>query len=139
MSGHTPVQAVKLDEHGLTRFFGELEARIMEAVWSLDEASVHDICRYLGKDCNYKTIMTVANRLVNKGALERHRCGRAFVYTSVAPRDAFLENVSRQTVAGLVKDFGVPAIAGFVDAMDEIAPEQLATLRQKIEIRMGTS
>ena len=135
----TPVHAVKLDERGLTRFFGDLEARIVEAVWSLEEATVHDICRYLGADCNYKTIMTVANRLTDKGMLERCRQGRAFVYSPVAPRDVFLESVSRRTVAGLVNDFGAAAIAGFVDAVEEIAPEQLATLRRRIEVKLGDS
>jgi BlaI family penicillinase repressor len=135
VNDHNPVQAVKLDEHGLSRLFGELEARIMEAIWALDEATVHDLCGYLGANCNYKT-MTVANRLVDKGALQRRRRGRAFVYTSVAPRDQFLENVSRQTVAALMKDFGTAAIAGFVDAVDEIEPEQLEALQRLIEDRM---
>jgi predicted transcriptional regulator len=139
MSDHTPVQAVKLDESGLARLFGELEARIMEAVWALEHATVHDMCRYLGESCNYKTIMTVANRLVDKGVLKRRRQGRAFVYDPVASREQFLENVSRHTVAGLMKDFGVAAIAGFVGAVDEIAPEQLAALRQLIDEKMFSS
>lgn len=136
MTGQVPVQAVKLDECGLARLFGELEARIMEAVWSLEEATVHDICHHLGENCNYKTIMTVANRLVDKRVLERRRQGRAYVYASVAPRDQFLEDVSRQTVAGLVNDFGAAAIAGFVEAVDEIEPDHLAALRRLIEAKL---
>lgn len=133
MSTHSPVQAVKLDECGLARLFGELEARIMEAIWSLEEATVRDICRQLGANCNYKTIMTVANRLVDKGALERRRQGRAFVYTPVAPRDALLESVSRRTVLALMNDFGAAALAGFVEAVDEFAPHHLEVLRQLID------
>jgi predicted transcriptional regulator len=132
-----PVQAVKLDGSGLARLFGELEARVMEAVWSLKEPTVHDICRHVGQDCHYKTVMTVANRLVDKGALARRREGRAYVYISVAPRDQFLEAVSRQTIAGLMNDFGDAAIAGFLDALGDVAPEQLQALRQLIEDRMG--
>ena len=94
MSHNNPVQAVKLDESGLVRLFGELEARIMEAVWALEEATVHDICHHLGENCNYKTVMTVTNRLVDKGALERRRQGRAFLYTPIAPR----EKTSRSTL-----------------------------------------
>ena len=139
MTHHTPVQAVKLDESGLVRLFGELEARIMEAAWVLEEATVHDLCRHLVESCNYKTIMTVANRLVDKGVLKRRRQGRAFVYSPVASREQFLESVSRHTVAGLMKDFGVAAIAGFVDAVDEIAPEQLAALRRLIDEKMVSS
>lgn len=134
MSDPLSVHAVKLDERGLARLFGELEAEIMEAVWLLDKATVHDICHQFGGDCNYKTIMTVANRLVSKGALERQRCGRAYVYTPVVPREAFLADVARETVAGLMEDFGAPAICGFVDALTELAPEHLETLRRQIGI-----
>ena len=137
MIDHTWVHVVKLDERGLVRLFGELEARVMDAIWSLEEVTVHDICRHLGAECNYKTIMTVTNRLVCKGVLTRRRCGRAFVYNPVARRDVFLEDVTRQTVAGLVTDFGAPAIAGFVDAVDELAPEKLEMLRQEIEHKIG--
>ena len=127
-----PVHAVKLDGRGLARLFGDLEAEIMETVWLLDEATVHDLCHEFGGDCNYKTIMTVANRLVDKGALERRRCGRAYVYTPVVPRDEFLTNVSRETVAGLLRDFGAPAICGFIDALADLTPENMETLRQQI-------
>jgi predicted transcriptional regulator len=133
VSAHSPVQAVKLDECGLARLFGELEARIMEAIWSLEEATVRQICCHMGENCNYKTVMTVANRLVDKGALERRRQGRAFVYTTVAPRDEFLESVSRQMVLGLMNDFGAAAIAGFVEAVDQIAPDHLEALRRLID------
>jgi predicted transcriptional regulator len=137
VSDHSPVQAVKLDECGLARLFGELEARIMEAVWTLEEATVHDICRHLGENCHYKTVLTVANRLVDKGALERRRQGRAYLYAPVASRDEFLVCVSRQTMAGLISDFGAAAIVGFVEAVDQIAPEQLASLRQLIDEKIG--
>jgi predicted transcriptional regulator len=133
VSPHSPVQAVKLDECGLARLFGELEARVMEAIWSLEEATVRDICRQLGANCNYKTIMTVTNRLVDKGALQRRRQGRAFVYTPVAPQDEFLEKVSRRTVLALINDFGAAALAGFVAAVDESAPHHLEALRQLID------
>jgi predicted transcriptional regulator len=133
VDARSPVQAVKLDECGLARLFGELEARIMQAIWSLKEATVREICCHLGENCNYKTIMTVANRLVDKGALERRRQGRAFVYTTVAPRDEFLESVSRQVVLGLVNDFGAAAIAGFVEAVGQIAPDHLQALRRLID------
>jgi len=39
--------------------FGELEARIMEAVWALGEPTVQDVCDRLGGDYHYKTVMTV--------------------------------------------------------------------------------
>ena len=60
--------------------FGELEAKVMDAVWSLDEPTVQTVCDFLGPGHNYKTVMTVLNRLVEKGALTRQRQSRAFIY-----------------------------------------------------------
>ena len=65
------IQSYRLNQHGLARLFGELEAKVMNAVWSLEEPTVHDVVKRLGKKANYKTVMTVMNRLVDKGFLER--------------------------------------------------------------------
>jgi predicted transcriptional regulator len=132
-----PIQAVKLDECGLARLFGELEARIMDAVWSLEAATVHDLCAHLGSDCNYKTIMTVANRLVRKGALRRHRQGRAYVYEPVVCRDALLEGVACQIIVGLVDDFGTPVMAGLAQALHHVAPAELQKLQRLIGERLA--
>ena len=52
---------------------------------------------------HYKTVMTVMNRLVEKGLLRRTRLGRAFVYEAAQPRAAFMDNISRQVALGLVR------------------------------------
>jgi predicted transcriptional regulator len=126
------VQSFKLDQRGLARVFGELEARIMEAVWDIGPATVQDVCDRLGSDQNYKTVMTVMNRLVEKHVLIRQRESRAFVYVAVASRDAFMQDVSRDVVEGLLQDFGPAAIAQFLAQMDA-SPESLAALRHLIE------
>lgn len=131
------IQAFKLDQRGLARIFGELEAQIMDAIWELGEPTVSDVCDYLGEDYNYKTVMTVMNRLVDKGVLSRQRIGRAYSYTPCDGRDDFLAHVSRSVVEGLLKDFGDLAIAQFVSAVDRIDPNQLAELQELIEARMS--
>ena len=52
MSQEFPIQTFKLGEKGRTHIFGELEAKLMEAVWALDEPSVQDVIDYLGGDLN---------------------------------------------------------------------------------------
>ena len=126
------IQSFKLDQRGLARVFGELEARIMEAVWELGPATVQEVCDHLGPDQNYKTVMTVMNRLVEKNALLRHRDARAFIYEAADSRDAFVQDVSRHVVEGLLQDFGPAAIAQFLAAMDT-SPESLDALRKLIE------
>ncbi len=129
------VNSFRLDQTGLARVFGELEAAVMETVWSLGEASVSDVCVRLGADSNYKTVMTVMNRLVEKDALSRHRHSRAYLYSAVESRDDLVSRVSRRVVEGLVMDFGDLAVAQFVDTLDSVDPELLAQLEQMIRAR----
>ncbi len=129
------VHSFKLDQRGLARVFGELEARIMEAVWDLGEPTVQDVCDRLGEDNNYKTVMTVMNRLVDKHVLNRRRESRAFCYSARESRDEFVRHISRNVVDGLPQDFGSLAIAQFVDAMDTVDPRQLAELERLIQAR----
>lgn len=129
------VQTFKLDQRGLARVFGELEVEIMEAVWALGEARVADVCDWLGGAANYKTVMTVMNRLVEKRVLARERQSRAFVYTAVETRDAFLCLVSRRVAEGLVRDFGDHAVAQFVDALDAVDPALLERLQELVDER----
>src|SRR5581483_11159964 len=107
----------KLNRKGMARFLGTLEARIMEIVWKNETVYVQDVCNKMGKGANYKTVMTVMNRLVEKGFLERKKVSRAFVYTARLNRDEFLASASHQIMAGLVSDFGEFAMAQFVDVL----------------------
>jgi predicted transcriptional regulator len=119
----------------MARVFGELEAKVMEAVWDLQEPTVQDVCDYLGPSSNYKTVMTVLNRLVDKQALTRQRVSRAFIYRASQSRDAFLCRISRAIMGGLVRDFGSLAVAQFIETLDEIDPEQLAELERMVQAR----
>jgi len=135
MTRSTLVQNFKLDQRGLARVFGELEAQIMEAVWTLGEASVQDVVDHLASDYNYKTIMTVMNRLVDKRVLARRRESRAYLYTARESRNEFLRRVSRRIVEGLIQDFGEVALAQFVGAVDDVDPRQLQALEKMIRER----
>lgn len=130
------IQAFKLDQHGLGRVFGELEAQIMNAIWDLGEPTVSEVCDFLGPDYHYKTVMTVMNRLVDKGILSRQRCGRAYEYVPCDDRDTFLARVSRNVVDSLIEDFGELALAQFVNAVDRVDPDRLAELQALIQARM---
>ncbi len=129
------VQSFRIHQEGLARVFGELEAQVMDAVWSLDAPTVQAVCDHLGPGHNYKTVMTVLNRLVDKGALTRQRQSRAFVYRTGQSREAFLGRVYRAVMDGLVRDFGSLAVAQFVETLEEIDPEQLAELERLVRER----
>lgn len=120
----------KLNRKGMARFLGTLEARIMEIVWKKETVSVQEVCNVMGKGTNYKTVMTVMNRLFEKGFLERKKVSRAFVYSAQVNRAEFLEQASHQIVTGLVSDFPELAMTQFVDVLGEQDPDALATLQK---------
>lgn len=127
------VKSFKLKGAGLGSVLGSLEAEIMEALWELGEASIQDVCDGLGSRHKYKTVMTVMNRLVQKRVLARRKDSKAFVYTPLQRRDEFIQSVSKSIIGSLIGDFGQAAIAQFVDAVDELGPEELAKLHHLIK------
>lgn len=138
MTRPTRLHAFKLDQRGLARVLGELESAVMEAIWSLGEAPVAEVCTALGRGANYKTVMTVMNRLVEKRMLARRRESRAFHYRAVESREAFLQRVSMRVVESLVQDFGALAVAQFVDEVDRVDPALLERLEELVRARMAS-
>lgn len=57
-----------------------LELECMQALWKLRTASVSQVRAALERPLAYTTVMTVLERLAAKGAVERRKQGRAFVY-----------------------------------------------------------
>ncbi len=130
------IHRFNLDGSGLTRVLGELEARIMEAIWRLGAPTGKEICDALGPGSHYKTVLTVVNRLVEKGLLTREPTGdRAFRYRAVESREAFLGRVSARVANGLVGDFGRQALAHLVGAADAVDPSYLDELERLVRER----
>ena len=131
-----PIQSFKLSEQGLTHIFGELEAKLVEVVWELEQASVQDVIDHLGGNLNYKTTMTVLNRLTEKGVLKRCKEGRAFVYTATASKQDLLAGVFDQMVRGMFNDdFRHIALAQLIETVEAIDPQLLDDIGQLIKQR----
>lgn len=125
-----------LDERGLTRVLGELQARIMEAVWRLDAPTISEISTAVGPAAHYKTVMTVTNRLVEKGLLVRERTiRRTFSYRPTMSRDAFRAQVAASVANGLMGEFGQQALAHLVNAAEQIDPTYLDELERLVRER----
>lgn len=134
MSQNIPINTFKLDEHGLKHIFGELEAKLVNAVWALEQPSVQAVIDYIDDDLNYKTTMTVLNRLVDKGILTRHKSGRAFVYQATSSRDHLLASVFDKVVRGMFDDdFRHVALVQMVDTVETLDSGLLDDLSRLIE------
>lgn len=132
------IHRFNLDSRGLSRVLGELEARIMEAVWQLGAPTGNDLRDALGPGAHYKTVLTVANRLVEKGMLTREPAdGRAFRYQATQSRAAFFDQIADSVARGLVGDFGRPALARLVQVTEEVDPAFLDELERLVRERKG--
>lgn len=117
------------------RHLGSLEAQIMRLLWKKSNLTVRDVVESLprSQERAYTTIMTVMNRLYEKGLLLRVIEGRAYAYSPRMSEQEFLDDVTRRTVRKLIADFGDAAVAGFVGEMRERGPQDLERLRRLVE------
>lgn len=80
-----------------------LELECLKALWRLGNGNVKDVRDVLteNRSLAYTTVMTVLDRLVRRGAVERRKDGRAFVYSAVLDR----EHARRLAVKELVETY----------------------------------
>lgn len=111
----------------------------MEAVWALGAPTGREISAALGPASHYKTVLTVTNRLVEKGLLARDDTSeRIFRYRATETREAFLARVSASVASGLMGDFGRHALAQLVRAAEEVDPAYLDELERLVRERKET-
>nr|WP_281068945.1 BlaI/MecI/CopY family transcriptional regulator [Paenibacillus eucommiae] len=112
-----------------------MEAKIMEILWAQPNLSIKEVQVKLEKekDLNFNTVMTVMNRLLDKGLLTKIMAGRTSLYSTVESKERFLENQSKEISLNLVEDFGPLVVNHMLDALDEADPELLDKLEQKIK------
>ncbi|MDQ4024165.1 MAG: BlaI/MecI/CopY family transcriptional regulator [Actinomycetota bacterium] len=129
---------IRLSADGLAKVLGDLEARVMDAIWSLGRPVparvVHE--RVVEEhDVAPLTVITVLNKLVTKGLLARAKQDDLYHYRARLTRDEFMAHVSRRAVEGILA-LGPDAVAAsLVDVLAERDPERLAELERLIRRR----
>jgi predicted transcriptional regulator len=82
--------------------FAPLELDCMNALWRLGEATVRDIHAALAttRPRAYTTIMTILDRLAQKGMVERQKAGRAWLYKAHLSADQARTHAVTRLVEG---------------------------------------
>ena len=116
---------------GVEKLLGELEHRIMDILWTRDEATVREVLDDLtqSRALAYTTVLTVMSRLVEKGLLIQNKAGRAYLYRPAMSREVYAAETAGQIIRSLVEDFGDIALAQFSQELDGLDPERLAALK----------
>ncbi|MBI2407589.1 MAG: BlaI/MecI/CopY family transcriptional regulator [Gemmatimonadetes bacterium] len=130
---------VRLSADGLAKVLGDLEARILRAVWDLGRPAtareIHDrVVR--SHRVSPLTTITVLNRLASKRILERTHTDDRYHYAARLEEAAFMAHASRRVVEGILS-FGPDAVAAsLVDVLAERDPAQLADLARLVRRKL---
>ncbi|MDP8969042.1 MAG: BlaI/MecI/CopY family transcriptional regulator [Actinomycetota bacterium] len=120
------------------RGFGELEAEIMDYLWSQDGArTVRQIHTALSRHRSsaYTTVSTVVDNLHKKGWLHRDRATRgAFSYVPVASREEYGARLMREALD--CSGNRAEALVRFVDGM---SAQEAAALRAALQAHEDTT
>ena len=112
----------------------ELEAEVMDQLWSGGESSVRAVMAALNaeadKDRAYTTYMTVMGRLHKKGLLVRRRDGKTDYYTPAYEREHYMALRAGSEVDNLVEQFGDAALSHFARQMASLDPARRRALER---------
>ena len=115
--------------------FGQLEATIMNRMWSRDPSAavtVRDVLVELSaeRDIAYTTVMSTMDNLHTKGWLGRERDGRAYRYRATMTREQHSAHLMRAALAG----GGRPdlVLRYFVEQMGNDESETIRRARRRV-------
>lgn len=127
---------MKLNEEGMNRFFGPLESRIMEIVWEHEDVSLKRVHNLLDEELSFNTVMTILNRLVEKGHLIKNSSGRgrnkATHFLPVQTKEQFVQEQTRIVTEGLVQEYGQLVVNHFFDAFEQMDPHLMKLMEERI-------
>ena len=113
---------------------GPLEVRIMREAWTgavPESFIVRDMLNRM-PDLAYTTVMTILNRLADKGLLDMQRTGRRQPnrYRVHWSPDEFLAESSRRSAEKFIHLYGDAALAEFATRLEALSDEQVKRLRE---------
>jgi predicted transcriptional regulator len=112
----------------------ELEAEVMEQIWSEGESSVRSVMDALnargGTRRAYTTYMTIMARLYRKGVLGRRREGKTDFYAAKLSREEYMAARARTQVDELVEEYGDVALTHFARQVATLDPARRRALQR---------
>lgn len=109
------------------------ELELMQVIWQQYPCTAADVVQQLQqqKDWHEKTVKTLLNRLVSKGALAYETQGRAYLYSPLIARQDYQQQASGNFVQKLFAGRVAPLVASFA-RKHELSAADLAELKQLV-------
>jgi predicted transcriptional regulator len=117
---------------------GELESAILRVLWdSPDKLAVRKVHESLEREqaLAYTTVLTVLDRLFDKGLVAREKDGKAFVYWPVLTREAYLGERAARMLTELEVPVQRDVLMAFLDSAEHADPAVLSELSALIQAR----
>ena len=114
---------------------GELELSILKALWKAGELTGKEVWQKVKKERRVAltTVLTVLERLVNKGLIEKRKAEGLFIYRALIGAEEFTRGVSERLIRDYMDVAGTSLVTGFVDALESADPEFIERLSSFIE------
>jgi len=109
------------------------ESLVMEELWRKSPQSAEDIVTAIGPDQNWadKTVRTLINRLLTKGALSAARDGRRYLYSPAVERADYVSSESKGLVDRLFDGKLAPLVSHFAET-NQLSADDIAELKRLI-------
>lgn len=114
-----------------------LEARVMDCVWDLREATVREVKDRLDQTAPraYNTVLTVLRILRDKGFVTSRREGRADVYRPTLSRDQASRRPLRELLDRFFAGSATALVSQLLDTAD-LEPEEILAIRDEVNARL---
>lgn len=106
----------------------------MQVLWDQSPLGADAVVQALVPSTGWqdKTVKTLLNRLLQKGALKHTRDGRRYLYSPAVSRDDYLNQESRGLIDRLFNGRVAPLVAHFRE-QEELSPDDVAELRRLLD------
>lgn len=115
---------------------GRMELQIMNVVWRLGKATVHDVKDVLGRGRKpaYSTVLTMMRKLEGKGYLEHDVRGRSYVYRPTVARRRVRHSLLIDLLNRAFEGSPQQLLTALVE-QDRISEDELREIRKLIRER----
>lgn len=114
----------------------EAEWEVMRVLWARAPRTANEVCDALADSTTWspRTIKTLLNRLVNKGALKYKPQGRAYNYLPAVSESACVRAASRSFLKRVFGGALTPMLAHFLEE-ERLSADEIAELRSMLDER----
>jgi BlaI family penicillinase repressor len=114
------------------------EWRVMQVLWEHSPQTANDVVNALSGEVNWKprTIKTLINRLVKKGAVKITEEGYRYQYSAAVDESACIRSETKSFVRRVYQGTMTPAIAAFLEDAD-LSSKEIDELRDILDKKKG--